>query len=972
MINKALAKIFGTKNERELKSLQPLVEQINALEPQFKDRPLSELREWTDKFRARLTESLGDKGVLLDTETGRLEWAEPEKQPEEERKLSKTSRLMALLNEALDEILPEAFALVREVSRQTLKMRHFDVQLIGGIVLHQGKIAEMKTGEGKTLAATLPTYLNALVGKGVHIVTVNDYLASRDAEWMGPIYRSLGLSVGAIVHGLSDAERKEIYARSITYGTNNEFGFDYLRDNMKLSIEDMAQRDLHYAIVDEVDSILIDEARTPLIISGPAEDSTDKYYVIDKAVKKLKKEKHYTLDEKEKHAMLTEEGVSKIEELLGIDNLYAPFNIEINHHVEQALKAHALFKRDVDYVVKDGKVLIVDEFTGRLMPGRRWSDGLHQAVEAKEGVVIERENQTLATISFQNYFRMYNKLAGMTGTAATEAAEFKKIYDLDVVVIPTHEPMIRIDHPDVVYKTEKAKYEAVAKEIEECYERGQPVLVGTTSIENNEKLAAMLKKRNIPHQILNAKHHEKEAMIIAQAGRLKAVTVATNMAGRGVDIILGGNPELMAQQELARRFGDEEEVSEEEKRKIYDEVLARHEEEQKKVLELGGLHIIGTERHESRRIDNQLRGRAGRQGDPGSSRFFLSLEDDLMRIFGGDRIKRLMEMLKVDESVPIEAKMVSKAIENSQGRVEAYHFEARKRLLDYDDVMNLQREAIYKQRREIMEKQDVTDTVLSMADEVAESIVQDYADEKKFPEEWDWAGLKDALRLKLGIELDIPEEDYEATTYDALLDHVFALVDKKYEEKKQMFAEIGADITEIQKWILLRTVDDLWKDHLLAIDHLRKGIGLRGYGQRDPLNEYKREAYEMFDEMVWRLKNDVATRIMRIQPAPTAEREARRPVWAARRAPKKLLYIGAGEAQGYVPGAAGAQQPSSSAGRPARAAAVGGPAAPSRAAPPPPPTGPAQPFRRSKPKVGRNDPCPCGSGKKYKHCCGRG
>lgn len=980
MITKILAKIIGTKNERELKKIAPIVERINSLESQFKDRPLSELREWTDKFRKRLEESLKAQGVLLDTKTGRLEWEDPESVPEEERKVARKSRIMALVDEALDEILPEAFALVREVARQTVKMRHFDVQLIGGIVLHQGKIAEMKTGEGKTLVATLPVYLNALLGKGVHVVTVNDYLAKRDAEWMGPIYRALGLSVGAIVHELSDEERRKAYHSDVTYGTNNEFGFDYLRDNMKLRIEDMVQRELFYAIVDEVDSILIDEARTPLIISGPAEESTDKYYIIDKAVRKLQKGKHYVLDEKEKHVMLTDEGIAKMEELLGVENLYAPYNIEILHHVEQALKAHALFKRDVDYVVKDGKVIIVDEFTGRLMPGRRYSDGLHQALEAKENVVIERENQTLATISFQNYFKMYAKLAGMTGTAATEGPEFKHTYDLEVVVIPTHKPMIRKDYPDVVYKTEAAKFNAVIKEIEDCYARGQPVLVGTTSIEKNEKLASMLKKRGIPHQILNAKHHEKEAMIIAQAGRYKAVTVATNMAGRGVDIILGGNPELLAKQEIIEKFGSLEDAPEEEKKRIYEEVYKRHKEEQKKVIEVGGLHIIGTERHEARRIDNQLRGRSGRQGDPGSSRFFLSLEDDLMRIFGGERIKKLMDILKVDENMPIEHKLVSKAIENAQARVEAYHFEIRKRLLDYDNVMNLQREAIYKQRREIMASEDVSDMVRSMIDEVAEATVQDFASEDKYPEEWNWDGLKDALKSKFGIELDIPKDEYPSTTYDALLDKVFELVEKKYEEKKGMFVEIGANFLEIQKWILLRTVDDLWKDHLLALDHLRQGIGLRGYGQRDPLNEYKREAYQMFDEMVWRIKEDVATRVMRIQPAPTAESEARRPKWVATRQPRKLIYIGAGEAKGFVPAGQSPQvaqavprQPESQKLQAQAAAGVSRPMFSRRAPEPPQEENVEKPqtYRRATPKVGRNDPCPCGSGKKYKYCCGR-
>ncbi|RME66079.1 MAG: preprotein translocase subunit SecA, partial [Nitrospirae bacterium] len=672
MVYKLLEKIIGTKNDRELKRLWKVVEQINALEPTIASLSDLELRKKTDEFRDRLA-----KG------------------------------------ETLDDLLIEAFAVVRETGKRKLNMRHFDVQLIGGIVLHEGKIAEMKTGEGKTLVATLPIYLNALEGKGVHLVTVNDYLAKRDAQWMGPIYHSLGLTVGVIQHEASflydpdfrtedkrydrlrPCSRKEAYMADVTYGTNNEFGFDYLRDNMKYDLNDMVQRELNYAIVDEVDSILIDEARTPLIISGPSEENTEIYYRINRIVPKLKKDVDFTLDEKTKNVVLTEEGSIKVEKLLGVENLFEPANIELVHHVLQALRAHHLFKRDVDYVVKDGQVIIVDEFTGRLMPGRRWSDGLHQAIEAKEGVKIESENQTLATITFQNYFRMYNKLAGMTGTAATEAEEFAKIYNLDVVVIPTHKPMIRNDYPDVVYKTERAKFNAVIKEIEDCYKRGQPVLVGTTSIEKSERLSKMLKKKGIPHHVLNAKYHEREAEIVAQAGRYKAVTIATNMAGRGTDIILGGNPEMLAKEMIRNN----PQATDEDFRKALEEAKRICEEERKKVLEAGGLHIIGTERHEARRIDNQLRGRSGRQGDPGSSRFYLSLEDDLMRIFGGDRISSLMDRLKMDEDMPIENRMVTRAIENAQKRVEAHNFEIRKHLLEYDDVMNQQRTEIYSFRK---------------------------------------------------------------------------------------------------------------------------------------------------------------------------------------------------------------------------------------------------------------------------------
>ncbi|MBI4697656.1 MAG: preprotein translocase subunit SecA, partial [Nitrospirae bacterium] len=719
-----LTKLIGSKNEREINKLFTVVEQINALEPLISSLDDPALKAKTDEFRKRIEQG-----------------------------------------EGLDDILPEAFAVVRETSRRVLNMRHFDVQLIGGMVLHSGKIAEMKTGEGKTLVATLAVYLNALDGHGVHVITVNDYLAKRDAQWMGPIYHFLGLSVGVIQHDASffydpslhagdkrllklrPVPKQEAYRADITYGTNNEFGFDYLRDNMRYDLGDYAQRELNYAIVDEVDSILIDEARTPLIISGPSEESTDKYYKIDKIIPKLKKETDYTIDEKAHTVTLTEEGNVKVENLLGAGNLYDPSNIELVHHVNQGLKAHSLFKRDVDYIVKDNEVIIVDEFTGRLMPGRRWSDGLHQAVEAKEGVKIASENQTLATITFQNYFRMYKKLAGMTGTAETEAPEFAKIYNLDVMVIPTNKPMVRIDNADIVYKNEKAKFKAVIDEIEDCYKRGQPVLVGTISIEKSELLFAMLKKKGVPHSVLNAKFHEREAEIIAQAGRSHAVTIATNMAGRGTDIVLGGNPEGVARDLLK----DNKEYTEEEYKEAYKKALELCEKDREKVISFGGVHILGTERHESRRIDNQLRGRSGRQGDPGSSRFYLSLEDDLMRIFGSDKISGLMGKLGMDESEPIEHKWITKAIENAQKRVEGHNFDIRKHLLEYDDVMNKQRVEIYSFRKEILSSQMLKDKVLDLAEEVLDELMSIYCPEDKHQDEWDMSGLRDALFRQFNI-----------------------------------------------------------------------------------------------------------------------------------------------------------------------------------------------------------------------------
>lgn len=887
MIGTLLSKVFGTKNERELKRLWPLVERVNSVEPQISGLSDSALKDKTEEFKRRL-------------ENG----------------------------ESLDDLLFDAFAVVREVSIRKLNMRHFDMQILGGIVLHEGKIAEMKTGEGKTLVATLPVYLNALEGKGSHVITVNDYLAKRDTQWMGPIYNFFGLSVGVIQHDssfifdpsylstdkrldyLRPCSRQEAYAADITYGTNNEFGFDYLRDNMKYDISEYCQRVLNYAIVDEVDSILIDEARTPLIISGPSEESTDKYYKIDKIIPRLQKDTDFTIDEKARTAILTEEGNIKVERLLGTGNLYDPSNIELVHHVLQALKAHALFKRDVDYVVKDGEVIIVDEFTGRLMPGRRWSDGLHQAVEAKEGVKIESENQTLATITFQNYFRMYNKLAGMTGTADTEAEEFAKIYTLEVMVIPTNKPMIRADHPDVIYKTEKAKFNAVISEIEELRKKGQPVLVGTISIENSELLSHLLKRKGIPHSVLNAKYHEREAEIIAQAGRNNAVTIATNMAGRGTDIVLGGNTEGLAR-ELLR---DKTDYSDDDWKRTFAKAEEICKQDRENVVSAGGLHILGTERHEARRIDNQLRGRSGRQGDPGSSRFYLSLEDDLMRIFGSDRISGLMGKLGMEEDVPIENRMITKAIENAQKRVEAHNFDIRKHLLEYDDVMNKQRSEIYSFRKEILQGENLKDRILSMADEVVDELLLIYCPAEKHMEDWDMKGLKDAVYGVFSIMTDISPANHESLRETLVSD-----IKRAYDNKE---AEIGNDVMRyLEKVVMLQIIDTQWKDHLLAMDHLKEGIGLRGYGQKDPLVEYKKEAFDIFAEMSSRISTEVVRRIFKIQ---VQKRES------IQKEPAKLARFSYNRGEG---------------------------------------SSPSQAVRRGK-KVGRNDPCPCGSGKKYKKCCG--
>ncbi|AJE02883.1 preprotein translocase subunit SecA [Geobacter pickeringii] len=898
MFGAIVKKIVGSKNERELKRLWPVVEKINGLEPQFARLSDDELRNKTFEFKERYA-----KG------------------------------------ESLDSILPEAFAACREAGKRVHNMRHFDVQLIGGMVLHQGKIAEMKTGEGKTLVATLPAYLNALTGKGVHVVTVNDYLAKRDSEWMGMIYSFLGLSVGVIVHGLDDEERREAYAADITYGTNNEFGFDYLRDNMKFSLDDYVQRPFHHAIVDEVDSILIDEARTPLIISGPTEESTDKYYVIDRIIPNLKKGEmkeeeantlsgkrkvysgDFTVDEKARSATLTEEGVLKVEKLLKIDNLYDPRNMEILHHVQQALRGHALYKRDVDYVVKEGEVIIVDEFTGRLMPGRRWSDGLHQAIEAKEGVEIENENQTLATITFQNYFRMYEKLSGMTGTADTEAEEFHKIYKLDVVVIPTNRQLLRPDFPDVIYKTEMEKFSAVIEEIKQCHTTGQPVLVGTISIEKSEVLSEMLRRQGIPHNVLNAKQHEKEAEIVAQAGRMGMLTIATNMAGRGTDILLGGNPDSLAKQ---WRRGNPEASDEE-----YAAVLAKFKEECAKehdeVVKLGGLHILGTERHESRRIDNQLRGRSGRQGDPGSSRFYLSLQDDLLRIFGSERVAKIMDFLKIEEGEAITHGMITKAIENAQKKVEAHNFEIRKHLIEYDDVMNKQREVIYTQRREILGGEDIRGNFTQMLDDTIEDIAAAYAIEKVSAHEWDWQAIGEAIYKVFSIQLDVPAETMDRLSPESFRTLLKENVHRLFDEKLQGFGDELMD--HLIKVIMLQTIDGQWKDHLLSIDHLKEGIGLRGYGQKDPKQEYKKEAYQLFMDMMARIAEETVEKIFWVQITREEDVEQLEEELPKQQAKKMVFNLG--------------DEP----------AAI-------------------EPVKSRK-VAGRNDPCPCGSGKKYKKCCGK-
>jgi len=973
IVDAILAKIFGTKTEREIKQLLPQVAAVNDLEPAMRELSDIDLAAKTIEFREKIAQGA-----------------------------------------SLDDLLVPAFAVVREAGRRALNMRHFDVQLIGGMVLHRGKIAEMKTGEGKTLVATLASYLNALAGKGVHVVTVNDYLAKRDSEWMGRVYKALGLRVGVIVHDLDDRERQEAYGADITYGTNNEFGFDYLRDNMKFRIEDCTQREHYYAIVDEVDSILIDEARTPLIISGPSEESTDKYYKINRIIPKLVRgeviegkepgEKYttgdYTIDEKHKTAALTEEGVLKVEKLLNLGNLYDPANIEFNHHVQQALRAHVLYQLDRDYVVRDGdegpEVVIVDEFTGRLMPGRRWSDGLHQAVEAKESVKIQRENQTLATITFQNYFRMYKKLSGMTGTAETEAAEFQKIYNLDVTVIPTNRTLVRIEDPDVVYRTEEEKFRNAAKEIKRAHETGQPVLVGTISVEKSERLAGILKKMGVRHEVLNAKNHEREASIVAQAGRRAAVTVSTNMAGRGTDILLGGNPEFMTKDiclkdKLATRLSEDEAqyVADEHfyffthhdqfyrvPRDKWDEIFARSkaqtDAEHDEVTSLGGLHIVGTERHESRRIDNQLRGRAGRQGDPGSSRFFLSLQDDLLRIFGGERMQRLMLRLGMTEDEPIESKLISKRIAKAQEAVEVQNFEARKHLLEYDDVNNKQRKAVYGMRRQLLEGADQKDRIMDMVTGIVEAFIDRHCAEDKHPDTWDMVSLRTEVLSQFGSKIDLAE--LGGLTRPEMAEHIVENLRRRYQEKEDL---VGADIMrQTERIVMLQVIDNQWKDHLLSMDELKQGIGNRAYGQKDPLVEYKKESYELFTAMMDRIEDETVRYLYFLQvqagappplPFPTDEEEE--------------TEDGNGDAHAGGPSRPGSRPASAAAEEQQRQAAkstiedftrniqrkkeqelkalqfVGGD------------TATAQTVSVGQ-KVGRNDPCPCGSGKKYKKCHG--
>ncbi|MBC7254346.1 MAG: preprotein translocase subunit SecA [Actinobacteria bacterium] len=883
---KALGKVLRMGERKRLEQLEETVRLVNALEPDMQRLGDEELKAKTGEFKSRL-----ERG------------------------------------ESLDDLLPEAFAVVREAAVRTLGQRHFDVQIMGGIVLHQGKIAEMKTGEGKTLVATLPVYLNALEGKGVHVVTVNDYLARRDSEWMGVIYRFLGLTVGLIQAQMPKEQRRKAYAADVTYGTNNEFGFDYLRDNLEVSLEGMVQRGHHYAIVDEVDSILIDEARTPLIISGAAEESARLYRQFASIAPRLKLGVDYEVEEKTRTVSVTDEGIRKVEAMLGVDNLYDHINTPLVHHLQNALKAKELYRRDVDYVVTEGQVVIVDEFTGRLMPGRRWSDGLHQAIEAKEGLRVRQENQTLATITLQNYFRMYEKLAGMTGTAATEAAEFEEIYGLEVVVIPTNLPMIREDMNDVIYKTEEAKFRAVVEDIASCYERGQPVLVGTISIEKSERLSAMLRKRGIPHQVLNAKHHAREAEIVAQAGRLKTVTIATNMAGRGTDIMLGGNPRMLAQKELLgrvemdeeawRRTLEEEGIPWEEWERKLAEVTARCEEEKKKVIELGGLYVLGTERHEARRIDNQLRGRSGRQGDPGVSRFYLSLEDDLMRVFASQTVASLMDRLRLPEDMPIENRMVTRAIETAQKNVEANHFEMRKNLLKYDDVMNTQREVIYGERRRILEGEDLHSRVREMVEEVVDAAIAGHVDPDAYPEDWDLEGLFRYLRTIYPVTFEPSQIDLNGVTPEALRDALVEDALEVYEKREREFAEQGQDIRDLERLVMLRVIDNRWRDHLYDMDHLRDSVGLRSFAGRDPLVEYQNEAFRTFQELIFNIQEEFLRYMFHVRLARAEERPSLR----------------------VVEGEGGKRKEK------------------------------AEPARSR--KVGRNAPCPCGSGKKYKHCCGR-
>jgi len=1060
MVNWVLQKIIGTHHERARKRLWPVVEQINRLEPDIQKLSDAQLRAKSDELRARLREQLAAHHFLTPADP---EWYE--RNHDERQELKRQRR--AVQQHALDALLPEAFALVREAARRTVKMRHFDVQLLGGIVLHEGTIAEMATGEGKTLVATLAVYLNALTGRGVHVVTVNDYLARRDARWMGPIYHALGLSIG-VIQGVDPAERRpgeeslsflydptwtqtterfvqlkpvtrqQAYAAEITYGQNNEFGFDYLRDNMRFRREDLTQREFHYAVVDEVDSILVDEARTPLIISGPAEESTELYYRLDAVVRKLHRQSEYEVDEKEHAVSLTEAGIKRCEELLGVENLYDEMNLRLVHHIHQALRAHELYRRDVEYMAKDGEIIIVDEFTGRLMPGRRWSDGLHQAIEAKENVKIRQENQTLASVTFQNYFRMYEKLAGMTGTASTEAQEFSTIYHLDVIAIPTNRTLIRTNHPDVVYKTEEEKFTAVVQEIVELHRAGRPVLIGTISIERSERLSQMLKepgpllkrlgvvaqwaqeelkktalpesvrpaleqglarpamiseahaaewlahvkthapksllvyrleeilrlvqtigaiRAGLPHNVLNAKYHEQEARIVAQAGRKGAVTIATNMAGRGTDILLGGNAQAMADDVIRAEEVKRERPLEPAER---DAILARFatlcQQEHDQVVAVGGLHVLGTERHEARRIDNQLRGRSGRQGDPGSSRFYLSLADDLMRIFGSDRIARLMELpwFQWEEGLPIEHAMVSRAIETAQRRVEGHNFDIRKQLLEYDNTMNRQREVIYEQRRRILEGIDLRGLAREIIREVADELVASFAPQELRPDAWNLGGLREALSRDFGIV--VADEALAAADREALQDRCVELFERAYDAKA---AAVGEAMPHLERTVLLFVVDEKWKDHLYMMDALREGIHLRAYGQRDPVVEYQREAYRMFEELVASVKLESLTRLLLVQPVAAARAQ---PVSVFATTPQHAVHPQAPDLASTVtmtqerdvaqplppaaPAASVAKRPQGSA----------------------PGHGPA--VQHAGPKVGRNDPCPCGSGKKYKRCHG--
>ena len=990
MIQRIFAKVFGTKNEREIKRMMPRVAEINALEPAMQKLSDDELRAKTDEFRSRVQERLSTVPEEPEAGYDRI------KEIEEER--------AKLLKEVLDEILVEAFAVVREAGRRVLNMRHFDVQLIGGMVLHSGKIAEMKTGEGKTLVATLPVYLNALSGRGAHVVTVNDYLAKRDSEWMGKLYRFLGLSVGVIVHDLDDAERREAYAADVTYGTNNEFGFDYLRDNMKFDLKDCVQRGHNFSIVDEVDSILIDEARTPLIISGASEESTDKYARVNRIIPKLEKGEEiegppgepaeltgdFVVDEKHRNITVTDEGWEKVEQLLGIGNIADPENWDLKHHVEVAVKAHALYRRDGEYVVKDGEVIIVDEFTGRMMPGRRWSDGLHQAVEAKENVKIERENQTLATVTFQNYFRMYKKLAGMTGTAETEATEFDNIYRLEVTVIPTNRTLLRIENADTVYRTEKEKYYAAADEIQQLNAKGQPVLVGTTSIEKSERLSELLKKKGVKHWVLNAKHHEKEAEIVAQAGRKGTVTIATNMAGRGTDILLGGNPEFMAKQECVKKgiaqqlraaqgkiqieveddkhtvwyyAGNEYVVPTDRWIEAFNRYKEQTDKEHDDVTAVGGLHILGTERHESRRIDNQLRGRAGRQGDPGSSRFYLSLEDDLMRIFAKEWVSKLLQRLGMEEGIPIESRLITRRIEKAQEAVEAQHFESRKHLLEYDDVMNKQREAVYGLRRQLLEGVEQKELILEdYVTSILGELMEQFCAVKVHPDDWDIKGLKDAIFTRFGVDIVAESVKPETLNRQELGDAVFDKLKERYDAKENL---IGPDAMRYhERMIMLSVLDTQWKDHLLNMDHLKEGIGLRGYGQHDPLVEYKRESFDMFEEMMKRFQEDTVRYLYLMQILERPREDAVQP--AGRDGGGSVHAAAGADGNGRRPrGMATSVDDLEEAFQrrkkreldQARMAGAGDGQK-------------VQQVVRGTAKVGRNDLCPCGSGKKYKKCCG--